>query len=308
MSDQQSPAYFKITVGGVTVTSVSDGVAPFPMDQLLKDSSPQAADAELRASFVQESYPTSINTFLLELAGKVVLLDTGAGQTLGAALGQLPVNLKAAGYTTDQVTDVVLSHLHMDHDGGLTQGKDLVFPNATLHVNKRDVDAWLAPEAANRAQNESKADPKDPKKKFTVKNYQDTQAALAPYQHAGRLRSFSDNTELFPGLQAITAPGHTPGHTMFHLESDGASLMFWGDTVHVAEVQIANPEVTILFDSDPQEAARRRKKVLQCVTEERKLIAGSYLPFPGIGHIRLTNGKYIYVPLDYQTNYVVPKS
>jgi len=118
---------------------------------------------------------------------------------------------------------------------------------------------------------------------------------------ADRFKAFAGATELFPGIRAVAAPGHTPGHTVYAIESKGQKLVLWGDLMHVASVQFPKPAVTIAFDVDSPAAAVQRRKAYADAAKGRYLVAAAHLPFPGIGHLRAEGKGYAWVPLTYNT-------
>ncbi len=295
----QAPGFYRITLGEVEVTVLSDGTVPLPMDQLLTHTTPALVNHALTGSFIKEPYATSVNCFLLNFGSRLVLIDTGAGLTLGPTLNHLMANLRASGYEPGQVDDIFLTHMHMDHEGGLTSNGVRAFPNAVLHADEKEANCWLNPENEKRAMDNVSRHSSDQQAKFVENNFVETRKAIQPYIDAAHFKWFHGGEELLPGLRAISAAGHTPGHTMFALESDGARILFWGDIVHVAEVQLNTPETTILFDSDPTQARAERFKMLKEVGSQRDLIAGSHLPFPGVGHIRMSQQGFTFLPLNF---------
>jgi glyoxylase-like metal-dependent hydrolase (beta-lactamase superfamily II) len=122
---------------------------------------------------------------------------------------------------------------------------------------------------------------------------------LNPYVSAGKFKPFNGDTELVPGVRAMATPGHTPGHTVYVIESGGQKLLLWGDLMHVAAAQFPDPSVTILFDADSGMAAEQRKKVFADAAKGGFWIAGAHLSFPGIGHLRTAGSGYGFVPANY---------
>jgi glyoxylase-like metal-dependent hydrolase (beta-lactamase superfamily II) len=126
------------------------------------------------------------------------------------------------------------------------------------------------------------------------------QSAVAPYQAAGRLKTFDNQNELLAGIKPVPLEGHTPGHSGFLLESQGQRLLIWGDIVHNAAVQFRDPKVTIEFDSDPKQALATRARLLAQTAKDKTMVAGMHLAFPGIGHVRAQGqGRYEWVPIDF---------
>jgi glyoxylase-like metal-dependent hydrolase (beta-lactamase superfamily II) len=181
--------------------------------------------------------------------------------------------------------------MHPDHVGGLMANGALAFPNATLRIDKADTDYWLS--EANMI-----AAP-DGMKGF----FQGAMASVKPYQAAGKLKTFDGNTDLVPGVRTQSAYGHTPGHTILVVESKGEKLELWGDLMHVAAVQFAEPNVTIQFDTDSKAAAAARKKAYADAAKNGQLIGLAHVAFPGLGHLRANPGNkgYTWVPLNYSS-------
>jgi glyoxylase-like metal-dependent hydrolase (beta-lactamase superfamily II) len=111
------------------------------------------------------------------------------------------------------------------------------------------------------------------------------------------MRTFDSAVEVFPGVTSMPLPGHTPGHSGYMIASGGESLLIWGDIIHVPEVQVARPEVTMVFDTDPQQAAATRKRVFDMVATDRQLVAGMHVHFPGFAHVvKQADGGYLLLP------------
>ena len=137
----QAPGWYRFMVGDIEVTALSDGTFKLPVTQLLKGDKTKIGDA-LRRNFLGEQVETSDNAYLVNTGSKLVLIDTGAGATMGSGVGALRANLQAAGYKPEQVDEIYITHMHGDHIGGLLGGANRAFPNATLRLDKRDVDYW----------------------------------------------------------------------------------------------------------------------------------------------------------------------
>ncbi len=118
---------------------------------------------------------------------------------------------------------------------------------------------------------------------------------IAPYRD--RLRPFSTGREVFPGVTAVPLNGHTPGHSGYRISSGGEQLLIWGDIIHVPEIQVPRPEVTIEFDTDPHAAAAIRRRTFEMAASDRLLVAGMHIHFPGFGHVaRHGEGGYALLP------------
>jgi glyoxylase-like metal-dependent hydrolase (beta-lactamase superfamily II) len=259
-----------------------------PVQKLLQGIAPQQTQRDLRAAFVPQPYEMNFNAFLINTGHKLLLIDTGAGHFLGKSLGNLVRNLEASGYRPDQVDEIDITHAHPDHIGGLSASGKRVFPNAVVRINQRDVDYWL-----NRG-NMDKA-PSDDKALFV-----DARSALQPYVDADRLKPFNGSVELEPGIRSIALYGHTPGHTGYLIQSEGKTMLVWGDVVHVPAVQFADLAVTIDFDWNANEARASRERILAEAASNGWLVAGEHIAFPGLGHVVKNGSGYRWLPLAYR--------
>ncbi|MBB4220659.1 MBL fold metallo-hydrolase [Variovorax guangxiensis] len=284
----QAPGFYRMMLGDFEVTALFDGTLDLEPKKLLTNTTQAQVGKLLDRGFEKDAVPTSVNGYLINTGSKLVLVDTGAGGLFGPTLGNLQANLKAAGYQPDQVDDVLITHMHGDHVGGLVQDGKLVFPNATIHAGQEDADFWLNKANLEKASAEMKG------------FFQGAMASLNPYVEAGKFKGMKGGTELAPGIRAVPAHGHTPGHNIYVVESKGQKLVLWGDLMHVAAVQFAQPQITISFDVDSRPAAAERKKAYADAAKGRYLVGSAHLPFPGLGHVRAEGKGYAWVPVDYQ--------
>ena len=283
----QAPGYYRMMLGEFEVTALSDGTVPLPVDTLLTRTTKAHADQALARGFLKSPVDTSVNGYLINTGSKLVLIDTGAAKLFGPTLGNLVDNLKAAGYQPEQVDEIYITHMHPDHVGGLMAGEKMAFPNAIVRADQHDADFWLS--AANLEK--ASADMKD--------FFQGAQASLNPYVAAGKFKPFNGDTELVSGIKAVAAPGHTPGHSIYVVESQGQKLVLWGDLMHVAAVQFPEPSVTIQFDTDSKAAALQRKRAYAAAAKQGYLVGSAHLSFPGLGHLRAEGKGYAFVPVNY---------
>ncbi len=287
--------YYRIQIGNVQVVALSDGTVSMSAYDILTNTTHAKIAALLAAADVTNPINLSVNAYLVHLGDRVILIDAGAGVLFGPTLGKLQASLAGAGYRPDQITDILVTHLHPDHIGGLMDGKNRVFQNATVHLDKRELAYWLS------KANEAKAP--DAMKGF----FQQAALMMQPYIDAGKVKTFDGATELFAGLRTLPAPGHTPGHTFYSLESQGQKLLFWGDVVHEQEVQFADPSVTVGIDVDSMQAMAIRKAAFADAAKNHYMVAVAHMYFPGIGHVVEDGDHYRWLPVPYLNNAPVAK-
>ena len=291
--NKSQAGFYRLRIGDFEITALSDGTVPLPVFDVLTNIKPVEIERLLSDAFVKAPLDASVNAFLIKPPGntnKLIMVDAGSGDLYGPTVNKLTASLKAVGYEPEQITDILLTHIHTDHSGGLMDGTRMVFPNATVHADKREVEYWLNP--ANR--DKSKGD-----KEQLNRLFREAAVKVKPYFDAGKVKTFDGDTELFPGIRSIAAPGHTPGHSFYALESKGEKIVFFGDIMHVAEVQFPNPSATIKFDSDSKAAAAQRKKAFADAAKNGYWIAPAHVSFPGIGHLRADGNGYIWIPIAY---------
>ncbi|CEJ13837.1 N-acyl homoserine lactonase [bacterium YEK0313] len=291
LAGAQVPGLYRMKVGALEVTAVLDGHLDLPQALF-----PKATDGEAEALLDRAAVPRArhvncpVNTYLVNSGDRLVLVDTGTADAMGPSLGLMPRNLAAAGVTPEQIDTVLMTHLHPDHANGLiTPDGKAFFPNAELVVAGVEYDFWTDQALMNQA-------PADSQSFFRM-----AQAALQPYNDANRLRRLGrDASEVVPGISAVAAPGHTPGHTGYRIASGSQQLLVWGDIVHVAPFQFARPDWSIAFDTSQDTAAASRRRLFDMTATDRIMVAGMHLPFPGIGHVLREGEAYRFVPVPWQ--------
>jgi len=297
-----------LVLGDCEITALLDGTHPFPAAEVLTKAradksagrsklftdDPEQANALLSASDLKAPTEGSINAFLINTGSKLVLIDSGAGTLYGSCCGHLIENLRASGYQPEQVDEVLLTHLHADHVGGIAPGGIAAFPNAIIRSSKLDADYWLNDENERAAHD------------FLRPMFEGDKASLKPYILAGRYLPFEGEQEMLPGIRAIPTPGHTPGHTSYMVESRGQKLLVWGDVVHVAPIQFPDPSVTVEYDTDENQAEADRERIFADAAKQRYWIGAAHISFPGLGHVGERTERFMWIPGEYTTRMSVP--
>ncbi|MDR0934570.1 MAG: MBL fold metallo-hydrolase [Burkholderiaceae bacterium] len=288
MARKQAPGYYRFMHGEFEVTVLFDGAFDVDSKLLLNATQPELRQLLAQNDIDGTVTKTAVNAWLINTGKNLVLVDGGCGALFGPKMGKLMENLKASGYTPEQVDTILLTHMHGDHIGGLVDatGK-ILFPNATVYANQAENDFWLSDKNAAAAKTDM------------LKNgFKMAQSSSAPYRDAKKWKTFRHKDEVLPGILAISIPGHTPGHTMYRLKSGELRLFIFGDVVHNYAVQFARPEVAIEFDVDPKQAVITRYKLFDYANKYQWLVAGAHLPYPGIGYIRSKgDGSYAWIPI-----------
>ncbi|GAN67543.1 Zn-dependent hydrolase [Acetobacter orleanensis NRIC 0473] len=280
---RQVPSVYHRRVGNIVVTSVSDGYLDAGMSSL-QNIDPDEARNILSKQF-RPARRASVNCFLIHSAGRIALIDTGCGTYLQSSAGKLLQNLQYAGVDPLDIDTVLLTHIHPDHSAGLSDRATGTpfFPNADIVLHEKELAYW-----SDETLRE-KIPPEDRTLFFDCVHEQ-----IAPYKH--KIRSFSGSENVFPGVTSWPLPGHTPGHSGFLIASEQEKLLIWGDLIHVPEIQVYRPEVTMTFDVNPVEAEKTRKELFEKASHHHFLIAGMHVDFPGFARVVKEDQTYGLLP------------
>jgi glyoxylase-like metal-dependent hydrolase (beta-lactamase superfamily II) len=280
----QSPYWHRFNLGSAEVTVVSDGPLPLgppkgtfigvPDDEVRKMLSDNFLSPD---NVVLEQNSPIVNT-----GDKLILFDTGMGtsKAFGPTTGRQQKSMAEAGIKPGDIDAVVFSHAHIDHIGGVVGADDKpLFPNAQYYIAQSDFDYWT---------DEGKLG--SPLKDFVVH----ARKNLLPIRD--RLVYFKDGQEFLPGVQAMAAPGHTVGHHMFMVTSDGKSFAFLGDLTHHAVLLLEKPLMEFSYDTDPKQAAQSRVKMLTMLAANKTPVMSYHFAWPGYGHVAKNGEGFHYYP------------
>lgn len=212
-----------------------------------------------------EATKAALNEFVIETEDKTILVDTGVDAATTLA------RLKEAGYEPENIDIILITHLHNDHIGGLLdENFGVVFSNPDVYI----------------AQDELKANPDE----YFVRAYGE------------RIKPFTQNENILPNLKSVPAFGHTPGHTMYEINSQGKKMLIWGDLINSA-VQFTYPDISTIYDTNQDEASQIRNNLLEQLSQEDTVVAGMHLVYPGMGVVvKEGEGWYKFVPLKAEPN------
>lgn len=287
---QPKTDFFRFMLGKFEVTIIRDGAAnlsgPYPAfgaDQFEEDVHELLSLNHLPLKRFELPYaPVVVNT-----GDELVLFDAGNGSTRRPDSGYLIEGLRAAGYTPDQIDVVVITHCHPDHIGGLMENAAPVFANARYVCGEREYDFWSPKELLDA----------DAGLARRARSVQDNVVPLAP-----KMSFLKNEGEVLPGIRAISAPGHTPGHLAYHLESEGKRLLVWGDAIVHYVISFQRPDWPLAADMDKEVAGETRRKLLGMAAADKIAVTGYHLPFPALGFVEPHEDAFRFVPASYQFN------
>ncbi|MGV6805591.1 MAG: MBL fold metallo-hydrolase [Ruegeria sp.] len=263
-------------LGDFTVTTLLDGSLPRDGAQEIfgggasdEEFAKVSADNFISADVAQFFFtPTLVNT-----GSELILFDTGLGK------GGIQKALADAGVSPEQINVVVLTHMHPDHIGGMTTDNAATFPNARYVTAAAEYDFWSAQESGNRVGDM-------------------VAAKVTPM--AEKMSFIEDGGEVASGVTAMAAFGHTPGHTVYHLESKGQRLILTADLANHYVWSFAHPEWEVRFDMDKAAATASRRNVLGMLAADKVPMIGYHMPFPAAGYVEARGDGFRFVPVSYQ--------
>jgi glyoxylase-like metal-dependent hydrolase (beta-lactamase superfamily II) len=287
----QAPAFYRFRLGDFEATVISDGpllVGP-PSADFFKGFSKEEMTRTLADNFLAtDTVALDQNVLAINTGERLVLFDTGCGSAkmFGPTTGRLLGNLKAAGIDAKDVDAVVLTHAHPDHCWAITADDGSpTFPNAQIYLARADFDFWT--DDANGVNVMMKAFVAGTRKHLTATRE--------------RLVFVADGQEFLPGIQAVAAPGHTPGHTIYMISSQGKTLCNSGDLVHHYVIGMERPRLEFAFDIDGKQAVSSRLKMFDMLAANRIPFVSYHFPWPGLGYVGKHGDAYRFFPTPMQT-------
>ena len=276
----------RVSLGSVTITTLSDGFSSRPLDANFVRNAPLAAvqDALKAAGLPADKVDVPFNPLIVDAGGQRVLFDVGNGEFGAATAGKLLENMGKAGIAPASITAVVISHFHGDHINGLrNKAGALVFPNAKVFAPAPEWNWWM--DDARMA-----AAPDAMKGAFAA-----TRRVFGPI--AQSVARFEPGAEIVPGIRSMPAYGHTPGHTVFEFAGGVRKAMYWADTTNVAALFVRHPDWAVTFDMDAEAARLTRRRIAERVIQDKLLLAGYHLNGAAIGELATRGNGYEFTPM-----------
>lgn len=267
---------FHFVLGKYKISALLDGYFDFNFENIIKED--VFLEHLYSESGILNSPVVPINVYVVNTGNKIILIDVGLAGYKKSATGFLMEALEHAGYQPEQVTDILITHLHLDHIAGLlTKDGQKAFPNAQLYISKEDIAYSIY---------DQKLDPALSSLMTKL---------IVPYA----LHAFTQNQTLFEGVSVISTPGHSVGHSSFLFESEAQKFFVWGDIVNIPELQFMYSKIALRDDIDNLLAAKTKNGILERMVKENILIGGLHLPFPGLGYVQksLDQAGYVFEPL-----------
>ena len=283
----ENPGFNRFTLGEFEITTLRDGLRPGdgPYPTFGANQPAEEVAALLEANFLPaDRFVNGFTPTLVNTGSELILFDTGIGEGgREGGLGQTRGQLETSGYKPEDVTIVVITHFHGDHIGGLTEGGQPAFPNARYVTGQAEYDFWTAPERMSGA---------------TENAAKTVEAKVKPF--AEKTTFIGDGDDVVTGVTGMAAPGHTPGHMIFRLQSGGRQLGLTADTANHYVASIQRPDWHVAFDTDKDQGAATRQKVLGMIADEKLPFIGYHMPWPSLGYVERMDGGFRWVAASYQ--------
>jgi glyoxylase-like metal-dependent hydrolase (beta-lactamase superfamily II) len=277
--------FHRWAVGDIAVTAVHAGTTARGYEGLVRNASlEEVRAAGQRAALGQGGFENSYTSLVVQTGGRTILLDTAFGDNGPPPTAVWMQNFRAAGFDPARVDQVVVSHFHGDHIGGIRMRDGaLQFPNAEISVPEPEWAFWMSDERMNAAAESARG------------GFQNARRVFAPL--AGQVKRFAPGAEVAPGVTSVPAYGHTPGHAAFVVSSGNARLLTVVDAVNHPAFFVRHPDWQPVFDMDPPAAVATRRRLLDMAATEGLQVAFYHAPFPAVGQIARDGQGFEFTPV-----------
>ncbi|MEX3841571.1 MULTISPECIES: MBL fold metallo-hydrolase [Paraburkholderia] len=284
------PSRYAVRVGDVDVVLISDGILPLPTSTMSTNVSEADRNEWFDGRFLQrDMFDWALNIALVRSGERLILIDSGVGDGFEyfTRAGRSVMRLESAGIDLAAITDIVITHMHMDHVGGLNVDgvKARLRQDVRIHVSAAEVEFWKSPDFSKTVMPEA------------VPPALRKAAAKFTELYSENIMQFDQTVEVATGVSARVTGGHTPGHCVVDVASNGEKLTFAGDAIF--EVGFDNPEWQNGFEHDPDVAADVRIALLTDAAETGALLAAAHVAFPSIGHVARNGKGFRFVPVQW---------
>ena len=277
----------RMKLGAMEVIALNDGALRRPLGDEFVTNAPLE---QVKALLASQGLPTDyvdipFTPFVIVAGGRRILMDTGFADNGPPSAGKLVANMAAAGLKPDDIDTIILSHYHGDHINGIrNKAGQLVFPKAKIMVPAPEHAFWM---------DDARMDAAPPAMKGAFQNVRRVLGGLP----AEQLVRFEPGAEVAPGITSVAAFGHTPGHTLFTVKSEGQSFAYVADLTNVPSLFARSPDWSVTFDMDKEMARATRRKIFDMIVKDKMMAGGFHFPFPAFGSIEQAGNGYAFKPL-----------
>jgi len=283
---KQAPGIYRYRIGDIEVTALHEGTVPRPIDDKFVVNAPLAeVQAALERAFLpKDRLNNTFTTLVFNTGRNLVAIDTGFADNGPPSVGQAYANLRAAGFDPARIDTVIISHFHGDHISGLRlKNGSAAYPNAQVMVPAAEWAFWMDDARMNAAPEAARG------------GFATARRSFEPY--ANKVARFEPGKEVVPGITAVDAAGHTPGHTAFTVASGNGRLLVLSDTSNLPALFVRHPEWSPVFDMDAEKARATRRRLLDMAAAERMQVAAYHFPFPATGFIAKAGNAFEFEPV-----------
>lgn len=286
-SEELVPSRYALRLGDIDVMVISDGVLPLPTQTMSTNADPADRAAWFKEMYLgPDAFDWALNVLVVRSGEQVILVDAGLGGQFPGfpRAGQFPKRLAAAGVDLADITDIVITHMHMDHIGGLLVDsvKSRLREDVRIHVTAAEVNFWNTPDFTYTDMPAPVPDVLRSTANAFIDHYE------------SKLQIFEDECQVAPGVVAKLTGGHTPGHCVVYVNSGGERLTFAGDALF--PVAFDHPDWHNGFEHDPAKSVEIRVRMLREAAASGELFVATHLAFPSVGRVAVNGDAFRWIP------------